>query len=218
MSSLLRRLVLPPIAAASLFVAAAGTALAGTPDATVSVFNGDGTPAGATVCDFYLQFNPVAGGETGSWQLRDSSNAVVESGDYAVTATDADREPDSGVFSLANGTYQLRWDDETPIDSSRMELTIVVQCAAATSTPEITLAPATDTPAPATDTPAPSFGQSQGAETDVPGPTQPNTSAVDDSRPDSGSWIGFLSALAGALALIVGLTPRTRRVPEDRPR
>ena len=71
MSNVIRRLILPPIAAASLLVAAAGSAVAASPDATVSVFNGDGTPAGATVCAFYVEFSIAAGTEEGTWEIWD---------------------------------------------------------------------------------------------------------------------------------------------------
>lgn len=38
----------------------------------VFVSNADGTLLGSTVCDFYFEFNRLAGGETGWWELRDA--------------------------------------------------------------------------------------------------------------------------------------------------
>ena len=200
MTSLIRRLLLPPIAAATLVLGVAGTAFAGTPDATVSVFNEDDTPAGDAVCAFYFEFNPLPGGETGSWELRDAGDAVVEHGAYSVTASDGDREPDSGTFSLDNGTYTLVWDSETPIDKSNRQLQIVVSCAA---------------------NPTPSFEESVAAETSKPtnkpgggvgnvgGPTLPNTSAGGQvTAAPSPMAALLLPALCGLLALIVVLPRR----------
>jgi len=203
MSSLIRRSILPPIAAAALLVAAAGSALAASPSATVSVFNADGTPAGATVCEFYVEFNPLAGGEEGSWELRDDGGAVVDDGSYGVTASTGDRVPDSGSWSLANGTYTLAWDNEDHVDSSRSEAEIVVMC----EEPSQSVAAETDEPSQsvAADTEKPR--QSVAAETDRP--TLPNTAAFDSGgRPDPGAWTGLIAALLGFAAFVLVLTPR----------
>jgi hypothetical protein len=201
MTSLIRRLILPPIAAASLVLALAGTAFAGTPDVTVGVFNEDGTPAGDTVCAFSFEFNPIAGGETGTWELRDASDAVVEHGDYSVTTTDGDRTPDSGTFSLDNGTYTLIWDDESPIDKSNQQLQIVVSCETNPATsPEQSLAAETSV---VTQKPGGGVGNVGG------GPTLPNTSAKGQATGEPSPLAALLlPALAGLLALVVVLTPR----------
>ena len=210
MSRVVRRLF-PPIAAAFLALAVAGTALAAR--ASVSVFNADGTPAGATVCEFYFEFNPVPGGEAGSWALRDASDATVEQGAYAVTSTEGDRHPDTGSLSLPNGTYLLLWDDEDRIDNSKEELEIVVDCAAAeTEAPSQSVLSETDAPSQSvlSETDAPSFGQSVGGITEAPNMTQPDTSAVQGAQPDAVGWSGVLLVLFGALAIVILLTPRRR--------
>ena len=203
MSKFMRRLILPPIAAASLLVAAAGSALAASPDATVSVFNADGTPAGATVCEFYVEFNPVAGGEDGTWELWDDASNVVDDGSYSVTASTGDRVPDSGAWALANGTYTLAWDSEDQIDSSRSEAEIVVMCEA----PSQSVAAETDEPSQsvAADTEKPS----QDVEEETDAPTLPNTAAFgDQGRPDPSAWMGLIAALLGIGAFVLVLTPR----------
>jgi hypothetical protein len=203
MSNMIRRLILPPIAAASLLVAAAGSAVAASPDATVSVFNGDGTPAGATVCAFYVEFSLAAGHEDGTWEIWDAGSNVVESGSYSVTASTSDREPDSGTFDLPNGTYTLAWDSEDHIDNSRSEQVIVVSC----QTPSQSVAAETDVPSQsvAADTDVPS--QSVAADTD--NPTQPNTAGVDSQgRPDPGAWTWLIAALLGVAAFALVLVPR----------
>jgi hypothetical protein len=201
MSHALRRLLLPPLAALCFVLATASVAFAGTPVTDATVYNADGTPAGATVCQFYLVFSPVAGGETGSWALRDAAGVRVDTGAYAVTDTESDRVPDTGTFTVPNGTYELRWDSETPIDESRKQLPIVVACAAETA-PIITEAP--------------SFGQSLGAETDVPNETLPDTTATPGSGPDGFAWMTLLPLLAGLLALIMVLTPRRHASQRNR--
>jgi hypothetical protein len=204
MASLIRRLILPPIAAASLLVAAAGSALAASPSATVAVFNADGTAAGATVCRFYVEFSTVAGGEEGTWELWDDGANVVDSGSYSVTGSTGDREPDAGTFDLPNGTYTLAWDSEDHIDNSRSEAEIVVSCEA----PSQSVAIETEVPS-----------QSVGAETDVPSQsvaaetepqhTLPDTTALDSQgRPDPGAWTGLIAAILGLGAFILVLTPR----------
>lgn len=189
--------------------------MAAIPDANVTVFNDDDTPAGATVCKFYLWFNPTAGGESGFWELRDSTGAIVEQGEYAVTGTEGDREPNTGFFELPDGAYTLLWDDE-PVDLSRKELPIVVDCDAATSaptgTPEVTptfqqsVGAETDTPGtdtPGTDTPS----QDVGGDTDAP-PSLPDTTSLETARPDPGSSWWFVVMLAALLGVLVVLTPR----------
>ena len=204
MQPLIRRIFLPPVAAALLGFVAAGTALAGTPTGTVSVFNADGTPAGATVCDFYVVFNPVAGGEDGTWRLRNASLGAVAEGDYHITATESDREPDTGTFSVPNGTYKFLWDSEPAIDSSHLEITIVVSCEAGpTETPFQSVAEITDVP-----TTVPTSHPTGGV-----GPllTLPNTAAMDDARPDTGAWLGAVALITGLAGFLVVLTPRRRR-------
>jgi hypothetical protein len=217
MSRSRRPLLLGPLGAGLLALSAAGTALAG-PEASVSVFNADGTPAGAT--GFYVQFNPLPGGETGSWEIWNSSGTMVADGDYEVTGTDADREPDTGVFDLPNGTYSFIWDDETPIDDSRGRLTIEVACAtdtpAPTGTPFQSLAGETDAPtgtpfqSPGGETDAPTSVQSVAGETDAP-PTLPDTTALETGRPDSAIWPGIIVIAFSLLAAILVLTPNPRR-------
>jgi hypothetical protein len=200
----IRRILLPPVAAALLGLAAAGTALGGSPSGTVSVFNADGTPAGATVCDFYVVFNPVTGGEHGAWKLRNSSQGVVEQGDYHITATESDREPDTGSFSVPNGTYKLLWDNEPTVDSSHSEITVVVACeAGGTETPFQTLADFTDVP-----TSVPTSRPTGGG-----GPliTLPNTAAMNDASPDTGAWLGAVALITGLAGFVVVLAPRRRR-------
>ena len=212
MSNLTRRLILPPVAAAALLAAAAGTTLA---DArgTVSVFNADGTPAGATVCEFYVEFSPVPGGESGAWELRDSGGTAVANGSYSVTASTGHREPASGTWALANGTYTLLWDDEPVIDRSNSELEIVVECAE----PSQSVAAETDAPSPsmpAESDEATPF-QSVEGETDEPRRTLPDTAAFGSpSKPDSGAWTSLLAVILGVGAALLVLTPRrgtTRR-------
>jgi hypothetical protein len=207
------------MAAALLGLSAAGTALA-LPAGTVSVFNADGTPAGSTVCRFYFMFNPVAGGEDGAWELRNSSAVVVAAGDYHVTATEGDREPSVGSLSVPDGTYKLLWDDEATVDASRLELTVVVQCAATaspapTGTPVVTAAPAPTGTATTGETPF----QTVAAATNVAGggvggvvQQQPNTAAVGDAKPDTGGWLTILAFLAGVVGFVLVLTPRRGRL------
>jgi hypothetical protein len=204
MSSVIRRLILPPIAAASLLLAAAGGALAASPSATVAVFNADGTPAGATVCKFYVEFSAVPGGEDGTWEVWDDAGNVVDSGTYSVTASTVDRAPATGTWDIPNGTYTLAWDSEDHIDSSRSEAEVVVSC----EVPSQSVAIETDVPSQsvAIETDVPS--QSVAAETDVQH-TQPDTTAVDSqARPDAGAWTGLIAAILGLGAFLLVLTPR----------
>jgi hypothetical protein len=204
MFSLIRRLILPPIAAASLLLLAAGGAFAASPSATVAVFNGDGTPAGATVCEFYVEFSAVPGGEEGTWELWDDGADVVDSGSYSVTGTTGDRAPASGSWSLDNGTYTLAWDSEDHIDSSRSEQDVVVECAEPSQSVQVE----TDEPSQSVDIETDVPSQSVGAETDVPG-TLPDTAGVDSQgRPDPGSWTGLIAAILGLAAFVLVLTPR----------
>ncbi len=205
MTKSVRRWILPPVAAASLLLMAAGSALADA-KSTVSVFNEDGTPAGSSVCGFFFEFSAVAGDESGAWELRDASGAAVEAGSYSVTASSGDRVPDDGSLSLANGTYTLLWDDEDRIDNSNSELDIVVECEASTATPG----------APATMMPTPTFNASVAAETEfvasaAPNVTQPATNTLDgSSSPDQAAWTVALLAILGLTGLLLALTPRTR--------
>jgi hypothetical protein len=206
MPSPIRRWVLPPVAAASLLLLAAGTAMADS-KSTVAVFNEDGTPAGATVCEFYVEFSPVPGGESGAWEVRDETGTAVDSGTYTVTADAGDRAPADGAWAIPNGTYTLLWDDEPVIDRSNSEAEVVVECEAATGTPGT----------PATAAPTPTFQASVGGETDVPetdvpNVTQPATSSLNQpSSPDQAAWTAVLLGIFGIAALALILTPRMRR-------
>lgn len=202
MLRLIRRLLLPPIAAGSLLLTAAGVALA-EPESAVSVFNADGTPAGATVCEFYFEFGAAAGGESGSWELRDGGGTAVASGSYSVTASTSDREPNAGSLTFPNGTYTLVWDDETPIDNSNEQLQVVVECddeTEPTGTPFQSVEAETDAPTPF---------QSLEGETDAPQRTLPDTTGLDQpARPDPGAWMGMLAVITGLATFIYVLTPK----------
>jgi hypothetical protein len=179
----MRRRLLPPVLAVPLALALAGGASAYI-ESTLSLFNADGSPAGDTVCEFYMEFNPTPGGETGSWELLASDQSVVASGPYEVTETEGDREPDTGTVALEDGTYLLVWDDETPVDASRREQEIVVECEAeqpseaptgselpvetSSATPGGGVAGATGTPR-LTPPPTDSAGAPSGAATTLPG-------------------------------------------------
>jgi hypothetical protein len=205
MLRLIRRLLLPPIAAASLLLTAAGVALAEA-ESTVAVFNADGTPAGATVCEFYFEFSAAPGGESGSWELRDGGGTAVASGSYSVTTSTADREPNTGSLTFPNGTYTLVWDDETPIDNSNEQLQVMVECADETEPP-------TPGPTPVQsvedETDAPTPFQSVEGDTDAPDRTQPDTTGVKQvGSPDSGALTGLLAVILGLAAFVYVLTPK----------
>jgi hypothetical protein len=153
------------------------------------VFNADGTPAGATVCEFYFEFGPAPGGEDGSWELRDGGGTAVADGSYSVTAADGDREPNTGSLTFPNGTYTLLWDDEAQIDNSNEELEIVVECAE----------------------PEPTFVQSVAADTDPPEMTLPDTTAFGQpAQPDETAWTSLVVIMTGLAAILFILTPSRR--------
>ena len=201
MLRLIRRLLLPPIAAASLLLTAAGVVLA-EPASTVSVFNADGTPAGATVCEFYFEFSSAPGGESGSWELRDDGGAAVASGSYSVTASTGQREPATGSMTFPDGTYTLLWDDEDVIDRSNEELQIVVVCEE----------PQTPAPTPFQsvegETDAPTPFQSVEGETDAPARTLPDTTIDQAARPDTSAWTSLLAVILGLAAFAYVLSPK----------
>ena len=195
------RRLLPVALAVPLVLAAAGTASAFI-ESTVSVFNADGTPAGETVCEFYIEFNPTPGGETGSYELRAADDSVVASGPYSVTDTEGDREPDAGAWTLDEGRYTLLWDDEEPVDASRLELTIDVDCPEAEPTP-------TPTPV-ATQTAGPTPTGTVQPATGTPRITPPPTDAV-SGGPSLGGSSAVLVLLAGLSVAALLLAPRRRR-------
>jgi hypothetical protein len=72
---------------------------------------------------------------------------------------------------------------------------------------------------PETESPAPSvsFGQTQGAETDVPGErTQPPTDAAVTSAPNDDGWRWLFVIIASLLGAVLAMTPTVRRASTDR--
>jgi hypothetical protein len=110
-----------------------------------------------TACAFHLHFQAQAN-IAGAYEIRagNENGAAVASGLYDTTDTGDSRAPGSGVFELANGSYTIVWDDETPIDRSFDEQPIQVLCQEATPTPVVpTPTPVVPTPTPVVPTPTP---------------------------------------------------------------
>lgn len=199
-----RRRLTALIAAPLALALSATPALAGVPDSQVTIVDSQGNPLEEPVCEFHFWFAPVEGGETGSWELYAEDDTLVANGEYAVTTTEGDIEPNGDPLRLDDGTYTLAWDDEAPVDLSREELTVTVDCEEATATPEPTgtVAPATGTPGPtgtvepATGTPGP---------TDRPQVTPPATDIAtsETGQPGIGLPVALLAlGLVAALALL----------------
>ena len=102
-----------------------------------------------TACTFHLHFQADTA-ISGAFEIRsgDEHGAAVASGSFDTTSGDS-RAPAAGVFALANGSYTIVWDDESPIDRSFDEQPIKVVCQEATPTPVV------PTPTPVVPTPTP---------------------------------------------------------------
>lgn len=230
-----RRVAASLVAGLAMAALSAQVALANVPDSNVVVHNPDGSAASGAVCEFFLTFEPTAGGEEGSWELYDAAGSLVDKGPYAVTAQDGDRVPDSGVFDLANGQYQLWWDDEAPVDSSRQERSITVACEAAASatppSPSPSAASPSPSPAPASASPSPAAASPSGGVLPTqaaPSGGRPTAAAITPPATDTaigsmtpGDASSYLVAL-GALAVVAGCSlalatqARRRRPASDR--
>jgi hypothetical protein len=127
-------------------------------DVVVHVGNSETVAPGdiPTVCTFHLHFQ-AATAITGAFDIHegDEHGTVVESGLFDTTSGDS-RAPETGVYSLANGSYTITWDDEIERDRSFDEQPIQVVCQEATPTPVVpTPTPVVPTPTPVVPTPTP---------------------------------------------------------------
>jgi hypothetical protein len=89
------------------------------------------------VCTFHLHFlfaDPTQAGvwEIRAWAPRDKGDVVL-SGPYDTSNDGVDREPHSGVFSLANGHYKLFWKGRN--EQNLKHKAFWVECAAPTTGP-----------------------------------------------------------------------------------
>jgi hypothetical protein len=109
----------------------AGAALAAPTGVTAVIHEGNTETASTTVCTFHihLQSNKNIAGDWAIRKVASDPTTNVLNGSYD-TASGDDREPDSGTFSLPDGSYTLVWDDE-PIDRSFDRLDFEVACEAA---------------------------------------------------------------------------------------
>jgi hypothetical protein len=228
MTSLRRPVAL--LAGGALALAVSGPALAGTPDSWPRFYDttaGEVQPVDGvvTVCEWWMEFQPLPGGEWGSWELW-QGDTKIDDDPYEVgePGSAADREPTFTNFTLPEGRYLLIWDDEAPVDSSRQELTVVVDCPDAptpaptdTPAPTGTVAP-TDTPAPTgtvaptesappADTPTPTPSGTVLAETGTPAFTLPPTDVVTATETTQ-RGLPLVLLLIGLLTTAVALAAR----------
>ena len=211
--SLPRRAGFAAIAGLALALTASGPALANIPDADITVVAADAS-AGSSVCAFHLDISATPGGEEGNWEIRDADLAVVLEGEYAVTAQDGDRAPETGEFDLPNGSYTVWWDDE-PVDNSRKELPFTVECEAPPAPPEETPPTGNEEPVAPKPTKKPSgqelpVGGGGPATTLPPTDTQDNPVQSQDDGP-MGTVLVMLGSLIGAAWLARPTTSRRTR-------
>jgi hypothetical protein len=207
--------------AAALLLSAAAITSAAQPDTQFFVYEGEtqtepivgGT---ITVCTFHLEAIPAGTDdhETGNWEIRATGGNIVLSGEYETTGSTGDRIPDTGTFSLADGSYQLLWDSE-PIDTSHWTKAFDVACGGAvapTATPPGAVAP--------TGTALPTTGVNPtGAAAVTLPPTDEDMATRPAAYEHSGTWLvavslGVLSALVLLASPRMGTRPR--RIDRDR--
>ncbi len=204
-----RRGVLSAIAVAVVLLGAtAGTVLADVPDTRAEIHDAAQHVDASTVCAFHLHFYSTEADpkEAGYWEIWSADGTRLLDGQFSVARSQPEQlVPFDGTYTLPNGTYQLRWDNE-PVDRSHLEKDFSVDCpvgdaaaspsgavAGVVGTPTITLPP-----------------------TDVPAASAPATAA--SPALVVGIGVGLL-ALAGALLALTGVVrPRVavRRISRDR--
>jgi hypothetical protein len=220
-----RALLVSGLLAAGLVMSTAGIVIAG-PDADIRIEDPTGNEpivgGTITVCEFHLVAIPGSDDhETGTWEIRDTGGGTVMNGDYETLAGQPDRVPDTGEFSLPEGSYMLAWDSE-PIDRSHREKPFVVECGGVAPTASPSPAPTgTASPSP-TGTgggggvlPTSGVNPTGGAPEVTLPPTDSGSSKDGASAPQSGAW-SLAAALAVVAVLVFLATPRrvarTRRI------
>jgi hypothetical protein len=231
-----RALLLGGLLSTVLAMSVSGIALAG-PDAQIFIHDDTDTEpvvgGTITVCEFHLQVEPGSDAhETGTWRIDDTAGSTVLSGEYETIGNEGDRIPDTGSFSLAEGSYTLFWDSE-PIDRSHQEKDFVVDCGGVAPTASPTTSPtASPTASPNTGGPGgtaaptgaalPTTGANVGGggSTITLPPTDASVGPAPAPAESGSAW--SIAIVLGAVALIAFLaTPRTtarRPVRVDRER
>jgi hypothetical protein len=140
------------LAAIALLWALSGAAVAKDRDTDIFIHAGDTEVEPVvggviTVCAFHLLAVPRGtdpdGHETGFWRITNlATGAVALEGQYEVTDPDPQRIPDSGLFALPEGMYNLWWDDEPFAPGSHLEKDFAVDCPSGQPTPSPTPSPA----------------------------------------------------------------------------
>lgn len=175
-----------------------------------------------TACTFHLHFVASEAIE-GAFEIRagDEDGDAVVTGLFDTTSGDS-RAPDSGVYELDEGTYEIVWDDEVEQDQSFDQQTIVVACEAETTPPtptptgtEVPVSPSptgselpveSEAPTP-TGTEAPVGGEAPTG--DVGGVTATPPATDTGEAPTSDSSQGGALAIAALLGLTGMLVART---------
>jgi hypothetical protein len=200
--------------------------------------------------------------EIQEWSPGDKG-VVVLSGTYDTNGDGEDRDPDEpGVYTLPDGHYKLFWDGDLDTQKHDKHKVFWVDCpetapptfeqsvGAETDVPsdsvppsfQHTVGPETASPPPdetgslppgGTASLAPSFGQSVGAETDIPTPsfvqsvagdtdipggpaTQPPTDMRVATGPDDEGWRWLFVIIAALLGTLLVTTPKVRPAPMKR--
>jgi hypothetical protein len=211
-----RRLLVSGFLATGLLISTAAVVVAG-PDAEMAIQDPSGNEpvvgGTITVCEFHLVALPGSDEhETGTWRIHSSDGGTVRSGAYETAAGQPDRIPDTGQWSLAEGSYLLEWDSEPIDDRSRSEKAFLVACGGAGGVaPSGGVAPTGEA------LPTTGLKQDRGAvEVTLP-PTDAAPAIPAGGDPGSGPWVVLLAlGLVGALALMA--TPRrVARMPAKQP-